>query len=57
MEELVSNPLLPEPHKMLENIPAIIRSRLQSWITKKLLSAMEIREKTEDLSWSSMELR
>jgi hypothetical protein len=40
---------------MLEKIPAIIRSRLQSWITKKLLSAMEIREKTEDLS--SMELR
>jgi hypothetical protein len=55
MEELVSYPLLPEPHKMLGNIPAIIRSRLQSWITKKLLSAMEIREKTEDLS--SMELR
>lgn len=41
MEGFVSYPLLPKPQKMLEKAPLIIGSRLQSWDTKKLFTAIE----------------
>lgn len=40
MEGFTSYPLLPKPHKMIEKIPTIFRSRLQVWVTNRLLDSM-----------------
>lgn len=40
MEGFVSYPMLPKPHKIIEKVPTVIRSRLQAWVTMKLLNSM-----------------
>lgn len=63
MEGFTSYPLLARPQKMLEKIPLVFRSRLQAWITNKLLTAILSIAKTSgfkmvplpnEMSWPGM---
>lgn len=63
MEGFTSYPLLPKPHKMLEKVPEIFRSRLQVWVTNKLIQAMtritreegfRIHPTKEEMSWPTI---
>nr|UYL95521.1 MAG: RNA-dependent RNA polymerase [Tongren Perib tick virus 2] len=40
MEGFKSVPELPKPHKMVEKLPTILRTKLQSWLTRKMLDSM-----------------
>lgn len=41
MEGFVTLPTVPKPHKMIDKLPIVLRSRLQSWLVKKSLKTMQ----------------
>ncbi|AJG39238.1 RNA-dependent RNA polymerase [Huangpi Tick Virus 2] len=40
MEGFKSVPELPKPHKMIEKLPTILRTKLQVWLTRKMLESI-----------------
>nr|WAK75643.1 MAG: RNA-dependent RNA polymerase [Kaisodi virus] len=40
MEGFKSIPELPKPHKMIEKLPTILRTKLQSWLTRRMLDSI-----------------